>query len=139
VSATVISAGTIMLMQISDLTFPIYVMSYVAILSSTYVFSLLDLVWRLLTPYHCSEEDPVIQEYGNEDEEAAAFGACGGCGDNGDLEDYVDITEVQKDQACRALGSPGSAASHSRSTASTAGSKSSHHSSANSSFGSREI
>ena len=142
VSCTFISAATIMLMQISDLTFPIYVMSYTAILSSTYIFSLLDLMWRLLTPYHCSEEDPIIQEYGN-DEEEMACGACVGCGDEGNIEDYIDITAVEKDQTTRALAT-GSVASRSRSTVSTAGSKSSHNSSgANSSgvnsFGSQEV
>lgn len=127
-SATVISAGTIVLMHVSDLTFPIYVMSYTFILSSTYLLSMLDLVWRLLTPYHCSEEDPIIEEYGNDDEELACE-PCG-CGEDADVEAYVDITEVQKDHAAVVGGSRGSDASRSRSTASiSAGSKSSGHSS----------
>jgi hypothetical protein len=121
-STIAISAFTIIMMQFFDNTFPIYVMSYTMILSSTYVFSFFDLIWRLLTPYHCSEDDPVIQEYGDDEE---GYG-CGCVGE--ETEAYVDISKVEKDQAAKSAGSGDSVSN--RSTASTAGSKSSTSSSA---------
>jgi hypothetical protein len=71
-------------------------MSYTLILSSTYVFSFIDLIWRLMTPYHCSEEDPVIREFGDDEETFA----CGCSGNENDA--YVDLSEVGKDQTDKA-------------------------------------
>lgn len=111
-------------MQFFDNAFPIYVMTYTLTLSSTYVFSFCDLIWRLLTPYHCSEDDPVIREFGDDEE---GFGC--GCTDDVN-EAYVDITEVEKEQVSKQEAASDGSVAGSRSTASTTGSKSSTSSSA---------
>ncbi|KAG7351377.1 chitin synthase [Nitzschia inconspicua] len=117
-STIAISVSTIIMMQFFDNAFPIFVMSYTMILSSTYIFSFFDVIWRLLTPFHCSEEDPIIHEYGDDEE---AFGC--GCTDDSN-EAYVDISEVEKDQILKQVSTSANA-SGGGSTDGTAESKSS--------------
>ena len=63
-----ISVVVILLMQLNGQVFPAYVLGYTLILSSTYIFSFLDLLLRMMTCSSCDNEDPLIQELPEEDD-----------------------------------------------------------------------
>lgn len=90
-STIFISLGVILLMQVNGQVFPAYVLGYTMILSSTYIFSLMDMMLRIMTCSSCDTEDPLIEEYQDEPE----LNACG-CANGADDEGYV-VMETEQD------------------------------------------
>jgi hypothetical protein len=66
-STVVISAAVIVLMQFFDFVFPAYVLGYTLILSSTYLFSFWDMLFRIVTCDTCGSDDPIIEDFGDDE------------------------------------------------------------------------